>query len=456
MALRDLALRFVALSMVVGAVVAACGGSRFAAEEGGGAAGTGGTSGESGAPAAGGSLPGGGTGGSTAGTGGGTSGTGGTTGGGTKRCTQALDCDDRNPCTLDTCMSAGVCENTALCEGDQLCCDGLCSECCGALDCQDGKSCTDDVCFAGFCTNPPNAECLANEVCGETGCVPREECNGGAECDDGNPCTTDTCLGGFCDNATCPDGGVCCDGMGCAACCIDAQCASADSDPCTLNTCENGECHVQARCDPGELCCPSSDGQSATCGTCCTAMDCADDGVPCTTAVCGEDGCVNKVIPGYCAEDETCDPVDGCIGGAECLAPSDCTPPTDPCDTVACTDGSCVYGDVLCPNNQTCCSETSMEGVGNCRGCCTNDDCSDNAFGALCCPADGACHECCEDTDCGLVVTRISTPPVVGGGCTVPVCTQGLCATKALCGSNEVCCNGACLPAGSSCVDPEI
>jgi hypothetical protein len=452
MALRDLALRFVALSMLAGAVVAACGGAQFSAQESGGTGATGGTSGESGAPGSGGTRPGGGTGGSA-----GASGTGGTIGGGTMLCTQASDCDDGKPCTLDTCTGAGVCESTPLCADDQRCCDGICSECCGALDCQDGKTCTDDVCFAGFCTNPPNAECDASEVCGDTGCVPREECSDGATCDDGNPCTTDTCLDGFCDNATCPSGGVCCENVGCGACCIDAQCAQEDADPCTVNTCEDGQCKAEPRCEPGELCCPSSDGQRATCGVCCTAADCPDDDVACTATVCGGvDGCINKVIPGFCAEDETCDPMEGCIGGADCAAPSDCAAPTDPCDTVHCNEGSCVYSDVVCPNAQKCCSDIPTESASNCRNCCANEDCAGSGVGTLCCPADGACHQCCQDSDCDLVVTRISTPPVVGGGCVAPVCAQGVCATKALCGADEVCCNGACLPAGSSCVDPEI
>jgi hypothetical protein len=442
MLLRDVGLRLLGLLLFAGATAAACGGSRFSAGE------TGGTSGESGGPATGGSGGSGGTG------GGGTGGSGGTAGGGTTLCTQASDCDDGKPCTVDACTGGGVCEHAPLCPEGQLCCDGVCSECCGAADCNDLRTCTDDVCFAGFCTNPPNAECDASEVCGATGCVAREGCAPGDACDDGNPCTTDACVDGFCDNAECPEGGVCCENSGCGACCIDAQCANQDTDPCTLNVCKNGQCAVEARCEPGELCCPSADRQSATCGTCCTAMDCPGDDVECTATVCGSAGCKNQVIPGSCAEDETCDPVQGCIGGADCEEQSDCDPPTDPCDTVSCDPtGSCVYGDVVCPNNQVCCSAISTENAAHCRGCCDNGDCANSGVNTLCCQADGACHQCCEDSDCALALDEAARP-IVGGGCIVPVCAEGLCASKALCTDDQVCCNGACLPAGSPCVDP--
>jgi hypothetical protein len=184
-------------------------------------------------------------------------------------------------------------------------------------------------------------------------------------------------------------------------------------------------------------------------------MDCPDDGVECTAAFCGADGCKHKVVPGSCAEDETCDPVAGCIGGADCDEPSDCDDPTDPCDTVTCDpNGKCVYGDVACPNDQVCCTSLATEDQGHCRGCCDNRDCADDPLNTLCCPADGACHQCCKDADCGLAMTQAI--PVPGGSCVVPVCAQGLCASKSLCRSDQVCCNGACLAAGSPCVDLEF
>jgi hypothetical protein len=136
--------------------------------------------------------------------------------------------------------------------------------------------------------------------------------------------------------------------------------------------------------------------------------------------------------------------------------PSDCAPPTDPCDTVSCDgSGSCVYGERLCPDQQVCCSNVSMADAAHCRGCCDNRDCAADPLNTLCCPADGACHQCCQDSDCILAFAKAAAP-IVGGGCVVPVCSQGLCGSKPLCRDDQLCCNGACLPAGSLCVNPQL
>jgi hypothetical protein len=182
-------------------------------------------------------------------------------------------------------------------------------------------------------------------------------------------------------------------------------------------------------------------------------MQCPDDGVECTSTVCATGLCKNQVIPGSCGPDETCDPVEGCIGGSDCMSVADCTPPA-PCDTVACDqNGACVYGDVQCSNGQKCCTNVAMN-EGHCRGCCDNRDCTSGGTNTLCCPADGACHECCQDSDCGSIVAAKAAPPIVGGSCIVPVCLQGTCGSRSLCRDDQACCNGACQPIGTPCVDP--
>jgi hypothetical protein len=102
---------------------------------------------------------------------------------------------------------------------------------------------------------------------------------------------------------------------------------------------------------------------------------------------------------------------------------------------------------VQCSNGQRCCN---VAGGGHCRSCCDNGDCTRGGANTLCCPADGACHQCCEDSDCGLA------QPIAGGGgaCIIPICVAGMCGSKSLCQSGEVCCNGACVPSGAPCVDP--
>ncbi|MCC6874048.1 MAG: lamin tail domain-containing protein [Sandaracinaceae bacterium] len=96
----------------------------------------------------------------------------------------ALDCDDANPCTADACdMAAGcmstptpgvACADADLCNGNEVCdATGACMA--GtALDCDDANACTIDSCAAASgCAHDPDE---------------------GASCDDGDPCTSgETC-----------------------------------------------------------------------------------------------------------------------------------------------------------------------------------------------------------------------------------------------------------------------
>ncbi len=80
--------------------------------------------------------------------------------GGKCECKIDADCDDKNPCTLDTCDAQRTCKHTPL----------------TGLTCNDNSACTlDDVCTsAGTCKGSP------------------------MKCDDGNPCTKDYCEAGTC------------------------------------------------------------------------------------------------------------------------------------------------------------------------------------------------------------------------------------------------------------------
>jgi subtilisin-like proprotein convertase family protein len=93
----------------------------------------------------------------------------------------AVDCNDNNPCTDDSCDPASGCvhtPNASTCNDGNLCTTGdICTggTCVGTpVNCDDGNVCTDDACIA------------ATGLCGHT--------NNTGPCDDGNPCTTgDTC-----------------------------------------------------------------------------------------------------------------------------------------------------------------------------------------------------------------------------------------------------------------------
>ena len=153
-------------------------------------------------------------------------------------CQTNAQCNDANPCTVDTCTAAGTCDYSQ------------------PVVCNDDNPCTNDVCIAeqGGCVGVPAP---------------------GTACDDGDVCTgTDLCN----------DQGACV-GPGISNCCIsDADCNDSNActaDVCntTTHTCGNTEtpptaaaCHVYI-CD-SEI------------GWIDTDITCPDDGNICTVEVC--------------------------------------------------------------------------------------------------------------------------------------------------------------------------
>ena len=81
-----------------------------------------------------------------------------------------LDCDDLNPCTVDTCDPVLGCQHTpsdALCNDNNACTDDTCDVLLGCVytpddtnTCSDGDACTVDVCVGGVC------QCPAVQACG--------------------------------------------------------------------------------------------------------------------------------------------------------------------------------------------------------------------------------------------------------------------------------------------------
>ncbi len=174
----------------------------------------------------------------------------------------ALNCDDANPCTDDSCVDQGggsfVCDhvpNSAPCDdgvactvGD-VCVNGACTSG-GPAPCDDGNGCTDDSCRdsagGGFvCDHLPNTDpcddgdvCTGGDVCGNGSCQPGAAiagcCHTDADCNDSNACTTDTCSTSTCTHAPVtglPPEDTCndmtdndCDGL---VDCLDPDCAPA-------------------------------------------------------------------------------------------------------------------------------------------------------------------------------------------------------------------------------------
>ncbi len=163
-------------------------------------------------------------------------------------CATAGDCDDGNPCTVDTCdialgcqhtpgnggtvcrASAGACDQAETCTGTSAACPTDQTSPNGTA-CNDGNACTQtDTCQAGACTGANPVTCTALDQCHVagtcdtgTGLCSNPNAADGVACSDGNACTqTDTCQAGACVGA--------------------APVVCNDSNPCTDDTCSAGAC----------------------------------------------------------------------------------------------------------------------------------------------------------------------------------------------------------------------
>ena len=111
-------------------------------------------------------------------------------------------CDDGNLADGDCCSSGcafeaadSSCSDADACTHDDVC-DGA-GGCSGtAIQCDNGNPCTDDSCDpTGVCSFTPNAAvCDDGDACTEADTCSAGFCGGGpVDCDDGNPCTADAC-----------------------------------------------------------------------------------------------------------------------------------------------------------------------------------------------------------------------------------------------------------------------
>ncbi len=201
-------------------------------------------------------------------------------------------CDDKNPCTVDSCDKGLGCTYLAADKG---------------TSCDDGNACTGDLGKAGMtqdgcsgfgkcdggaaktCTSdnpcieiPCNPTATSAQVGSSLGCEQKVPLNGKA-CDDGNACTgNDLCQVGLCAPGTetgCDDGNSCTTD----ACEPKAGCTHSDStagcddqDACTeKDTCANAVCKGQPNtCDDENVCTADSCKAGSGCINAKTTGDC--------------------------------------------------------------------------------------------------------------------------------------------------------------------------------------
>jgi len=314
--------------------------------------------------------------------------------GGTCRTGEERSCDDGNPCTADSCSSAGraclhaavggLCDDGDPCTLGDHCNLGSCVG--GSVDpCDDDNPCTRDGCLPGEgCRHAPTGEGLPCDD--RNGCTAGDrcvqgECRGqGLDCNDGNPCTLDLCddpqVGCYHRPRTgsCDDGDPCTEGDAC----VDGECRGGslrscdDGDPCTADRCEAGFGCVQEPASGGAC----SDGDPCTRNdTCveglCRGVPLCDDGNVCTDDRCSGGAC--DYVPldgGSCDDGNDCTVNDRCSGGACRGTPLDCND-GDPCTADFCQRGQgCVHAPVSgdpCDDGNPCTLADACD-QGRCRG----------------------------------------------------------------------------------------
>ncbi len=198
------------------------------------------------------------------------------------------NCNDLNDCTADNCdigigcvhtPQPGECEDADPCSltGTGYCQAGECIS--NLRDCDDNQPCTLDTCDGGGnCIHPP-----------ATGA-----------CNDGNMCTSgETCTGGECTNGSvvdCDDDNVCTlddcnDEWGCAYTPTPGNCT--DNDVCTINDqCGGGRCVGTVRaCEDYNYCTDNHCDAKSGCFYSPNSLTCNDYNVCTYDDVCGASAC---------------------------------------------------------------------------------------------------------------------------------------------------------------------
>jgi cysteine-rich repeat protein len=322
---------------------------------------------------------------------------------------KAVNCDDNNPCTADSCSPLIGCEHTI-----------------AAAPCDDGNPCTiNDSCV--------NGECVAGEL---------------VNCDDSNPCTDDSCDNGLCkftpNEADCDDGNECTMGDHCAAgACVKSGLVECDDDNiCTTDSCDpdSGCIHLlnNAPCDDGNLCTTSDLCQLGECGgsdqlNCNDGNDCTDDA--CSPQV----GCTFTPNQNGCDDGNACTTVDSCnTGSCKGSAPAQCS------DNNVCTEDLCdaLLGCIHVNNSDSCSDGNACTAEDLCQG----GECLPGL--QIVCADDNGCTDdgCVPDTGC--VFLPNTDPCDDGSACTAnDECGEGICdGDEVLCNDDNACTTDSCLP----------
>jgi hypothetical protein len=411
--------------------------------------------------------------------------------------TRAVNCDDKDPTTTDTCSTTNGCQHRSIrCPSTGDACfeypfdrhTGICGTEMVPKNCDDKNLCTIDTCSDGECVHTQKCAPTELDRCTEHRCdkatgqclppIPKH-------CDDHNPCTTDACnpIDGACLHTpvTCPEDPDKCTHYKCSADrggCILVNKHCDDHNACTVDTCEpsTGDCRFidSVECDNATIVCSPTTtdlcyGISYVCnphtGKCDSVIPTLNDNNACTNDLVSVDSTGKKLViihePIVCPNDLDpcllpipCDPRSGCV--SRYISCDDHNPCTDdscenPCNDKTCEKNGCIHRKHDCnDNNQstidTCsldtggCVHVPMPSLGSCND---NDPCTVDTLdrvNALCVNEVRPCIS----TDLCVIGKCVPTQVAPGYECnfTRKVCDQG----------DDKCVTKACDPGTGNCV----
>ena len=325
-----------------------------------------------------------------------------------------VTCNDGIFCTLDSCGEGTPGDNIGSCLADTSACE--CSVATQAVDCNDNNPCTDDVCGSDLtCSNVPandGLSCSDGSICTKNDFCSSGTCSGTpVTIDDGVSCTDDSCTesqgvqhiprDSVCDDGLFCDGAETCIGLGGDAngCQAGIPPSLNDNVGCTLDNCDEDAdtvthvptdnlCNNGLFCDGVEVCDVNLDCQSGV------SPDCSGLGDQCNSGLCNEntDSCIKNPAPkegNVCNDNLFCNINELCSGGVcgggisrNCFDSVSCTQDScnevaDSCDNVP-DNGLCV--DTFSCTDDSCNILTGCQNIENDANCVAGETCDINSF----------------------------------------------------------------------------